>query len=176
MAGCSPTRKEAAISSRNPVDACLLPSGTSHGAYKVSPSATGSELRIRPHQEIQAHPQHPSGDAWFFSVPQEWLAIIQSSTVAHQGNLRRTVEEIVRSSSIGVRQCHISTHLRLASPGDATFDATPASEFDPRKFLGHGGRMRMCALPVSERSHRGHASEIKADLLEGMSSVPQRPS
>ena len=119
------------------VDALAIAIGTSHGAYKFSQKPTGKVLRIDRVKEIHARipnvhlVMHGSS-----SVPEDWLAIINT----YGGDMGTTygvpVEEIVEGIKHGVRKVNIDTDLRMAATGAIRkFLAENKKEFDPRKFL-----------------------------------------
>ena len=101
--------------SKTRVDALAIAIGTSHGAYKFTQKPTGQVLRIDRVKEIHARipnvhlVMHGSS-----SVPEEWLAIINS----FGGDMGQTygvpVSEIVEGIKNGVRKVNIDTDLRMA--------------------------------------------------------------
>ncbi|MEY2683333.1 MAG: Fructose-bisphosphate aldolase [Pseudomonadota bacterium] len=118
------------------VDALAIAIGTSHGAYKFSQKPTGKVLRIDRvkaiHQRIPNVHLVMHGSS---SVPEDWLAVINS----HGGDMGQTygvpVEEIVEGIRNGVRKVNIDTDLRMASTGAIRKHlAEERQNFDPRKF------------------------------------------
>lgn len=123
--------------SKTRVDALAIAIGTSHGAYKFTQKPTGKVLRIDRVKEIHARipnvhlVMHGSS-----SVPEDWLAIINS----YGGDMGQTygvpVEEIVEGIKNGVRKVNIDTDLRMASTGSIRKHLSDDKKnFDPRKFL-----------------------------------------
>ncbi|MEK7758566.1 MAG: class II fructose-bisphosphate aldolase, partial [Pseudomonadota bacterium] len=123
--------------SKTKVDALAIAIGTSHGAYKFTKKPTGKVLRIDRVKEIHARipnvhlVMHGSS-----SVPEDWLAIINS----FGGDMGQTygvpVSEIVEGIKNGVRKVNIDTDLRMASTGAIRKHlAEDRKNFDPRKFL-----------------------------------------
>jgi len=118
------------------VDALAIAIGTSHGAYKFTQKPTGKVLRIDRVKEIHARipnvhlVMHGSS-----SVPEDWLAIINS----YGGDMGQTygvpVSEIVEGIKSGVRKGNIDTDLRMSSTGAIRKHlAENKANFDPRKF------------------------------------------
>ena len=111
--------------------------GTSHGAYKFTRPPTGDILAIDRIKEI--HQRLPDTHLVMhgsFSVPQDWLAIINN----YGGDMGQTygvpLEEIQSGIRHGVRKVNIDTDLRMASTGAVRkFLAENPKDFDPRKFL-----------------------------------------
>jgi len=154
------------------VDALAIAIGTSHGAYKFTQEPTGEILRIDRIKEI--HERIPDTHLVMHgssSVPQDWLAVINS----HGGDMGQTygvpVEEIVEGIKHGVRKVNIDTDLRMASTGSIRKHlADNPSNFDPRKFLKEStkGMMEICKARYEAFGCAGHASKIKAKSLETM--------
>ena len=154
------------------VDALAIAIGTSHGAYKFTQEPTGEILRIDRIKEIHARipnthlVMHGSS-----SVPQDWLAIINS----FGGDMGQTygvpVEEIVEGIKNGVRKVNIDTDLRMASTGSIRKHlAENPSNFDPRKFLKESTKAmkEICKARFEAFGSAGNASKIKPVSLEGM--------
>jgi fructose-bisphosphate aldolase class II len=119
------------------VDALAIAIGTSHGAYKFTSKPTGKVLRIDRVKEI--HQRIPNVHLVMHgssSVPEDWLAVINS----YGGDMGQTygvpVEEIVEGIKNGVRKVNIDTDLRMASTGAIRKHlAEDRKNFDPRKFF-----------------------------------------
>ena len=147
------------------VDALAIAIGTSHGAYKFTQKPTGKVLRIDRVKEIHARipnvhlVMHGSS-----SVPEDWLAIINS----YGGDMGQTygvpVSEIVEGIKNGVRKVNIDTDLRMASTGAIRKHlAENKSNFDPRKFLKEAtkGMSDICKARYEAFGAAGQASKIK---------------
>jgi fructose-bisphosphate aldolase class II len=156
------------------VDALAVAIGTSHGAYKFSQPPTGDILAISHLQTLQKKlpgthfVMHGSS-----SVPQDWLAIINS----HGGDIGQTygvpVEEIVEGIKYGVRKVNIDTDLRMASTGAVRqflTDEANKANFDPRKFLKASthAMQAICQARYEAFGSAGHASKIKPIPLSNM--------
>ena len=154
------------------VDALAIAIGTSHGAYKFTQEPTGEILRIDRIKEIHAKlpnthlVMHGSS-----SVPQEWLAIINS----YGGDMGQTygvpVEEIQEGIKNGVAKVNIDTDLRMASTGSIRKHlADNTSNFDPRKFLKEStsAMKGICKARFEAFGSSGNASKITPVSLEGM--------
>ena len=154
------------------VDALAIAIGTSHGAYKFTQEPTGEILRIDRIKEIHARipnthlVMHGSS-----SVPQEWLAIINS----YGGDMGQTygvpVEEIQEGIKNGVAKVNIDTDLRMASTGSIRKHlAENASNFDPRKFLKEStaAMKDICKARFESFGSAGNASKITPLSLEKM--------
>lgn len=149
---------------RTHVDALAIAIGTSHGAYKFTQKPTGKVLRIDRVKEIHARipnvylVMHGSS-----SVPEDWLAIINSCG----GDMGQTygvpVEEIVESIKNGVRKVNIDTDLRMASTGAIRKHlAEDRKNFDPRKFYKEATKAMkaICAARYEAFGSAGMASRI----------------
>ena len=147
------------------VDALAIAIGTSHGAYKFTRPPTGDILAIDRVKAIHARipnthlVMHGSS-----SVPQDWLAIINS----FGGDMGETygvpVAEIVEGIKHGVRKVNIDTDLRMASTGAIRKHlAENKSNFDPRKFLKEAtkGMSDICRNRYEAFGAAGQASKIK---------------
>ncbi len=147
------------------VDALAIAIGTSHGAYKFTRPPTGDILAIDRVKAIHARipnthlVMHGSS-----SVPQDWLAIINS----YGGDMGETygvpVAEIVEGIKHGVRKVNIDTDLRMASTGAIRKHlAENKSNFDPRKFLKEAtkGMSDICRNRYEAFGAAGQASKIK---------------
>jgi len=159
--------------SKTHVDALAIAIGTSHGAYKFTQKPTGKVLRIDRVKEINARipsvhlVMHGSS-----SVPEDWLAIINS----YGGDMGQTygvpVSEIVEGIKNGVRKVNIDTDLRMASTGSIRKHlAENKSNFDPRKFLKEATKAMsgICAARYEAFGAAGMASKItKVYNLETM--------
>ncbi len=156
------------------VDALAVAIGTSHGAYKFSKPPTGDILAIDRLKLLQQRlpnthfVMHGSS-----SVPQDWLAIINS----HGGDISQTygvpVEETVEGIKNGVRKVNIDTDLRMASTGairQFLTEEANAANFDPRKFLkvSTEAMQVICQERYKAFGSAGHASRIKSISLENM--------
>jgi len=154
------------------VDALAIAIGTSHGAYKFTQEPTGEILRIDRIKEIHAKlpnthlVMHGSS-----SVPQEWLAIINS----FGGDMGQTygvpVEEIQEGIKNGVAKVNIDTDLRMASTGSIRKHLSEnTSNFDPRKFLKEStaAMKGICKARFESFGSAGNASKITPVSLEGM--------
>ncbi len=154
------------------VDALAIAIGTSHGAYKFTRPPTGDILAIDRIREIHARipnthlVMHGSS-----SVPQDWLAIINS----YGGDMGETygvpVEEIQEGIKNGVRKVNIDTDLRMASTGAVRkFLAENKKEFDPRKWLAASTKAMkgICKARYEAFGTSGNASKIKPISLEKM--------
>ncbi|TSA22512.1 MAG: fructose-bisphosphate aldolase class II [Betaproteobacteria bacterium] len=150
--------------SKTQVDALAIAIGTSHGAYKFTQKPTGKVLRIDRVKEIHARipnvhlVMHGSS-----SVPEDWLAIINS----YGGGMGQTygvpVEEIVEGIKNGVRKVNIDTDLRMASTGAVRKHlAENTANFDPRKFLKEAtkGMMGICKARYEAFGAAGMASKM----------------
>jgi len=155
------------------VDALAIAIGTSHGAYKFTQKPTGKVLRIDRVKEI--HARIPSVHLVMHgssSVPEDWLAIINS----YGGDMGQTygvpVSEIVEGIKNGVRKVNIDTDLRMASTGSIRKHlAENKSNFDPRKFLKEATKAMsgICAARYEAFGAAGMASKItKVYNLETM--------
>ena len=146
------------------VDALAIAIGTSHGAYKFTSKPTGKVLRIDRVKEIHARipdvhlVMHGSS-----SVPEDWLAIINS----YGGDMGQTygvpVEEIVEGIRNGVRKVNIDTDLRMASTGAIRRHlAEDRKNFDPRKFYKEATKAMkgICAARYEAFGSAGMASRI----------------
>ena len=151
--------------SKTRVDALAIAIGTSHGAYKFTQKPTGKVLRIDRVKEIHARipnvhlVMHGSS-----SVPEDWLAIINS----YGGDMGQTygvpVSEIVEGIKSGVRKVNIDTDLRMASTGAIRKHlAENKANFDPRKFLKEAtkGMSEICKARYEAFGAAGQASKIK---------------
>jgi len=154
------------------VDALAIAIGTSHGAYKFTRPPTGDILAIErikaihekiPHTHLVMH-----GSS---SVPQDWLAVINS----YGGDMGQTygvpVEEIQEGIKHGVRKVNIDTDLRMASTGAVRrYLAENPSVFDPRKFLqaATDAMQEICKQRFEAFGSAGHADKIKPVSLEAM--------
>ena len=158
---------------RTQLDALAIAIGTSHGAYKFTQKPTGKVLRIDRVKEI--HQRIPSVHLVMHgssSVPEDWLAIINS----YGGDMGQTygvpVSEIVEGIKNGVRKVNIDTDLRMASTGAIRKHlAENKSNFDPRKFLKEATKAMsgICAARYEAFGASGMASKItKAYSLEAM--------
>ena len=147
------------------VDALAIAIGTSHGAYKFTRPPTGDILAIDRVKAIHARipnthlVMHGSS-----SVPQDWLAIINS----YGGDMGETygvpVAEIVEGIKHGVRKVNIDTDLRMASTGAIRKHlADNKSNFDPRKFLKEAtkGMSEICKNRYEAFGAAGQASKIR---------------
>lgn len=156
------------------VDALAVAIGTSHGAYKFTQPPTGDVLAISHLKKLQQKlpsthfVMHGSS-----SVPQDWLAIINS----HGGDIGQTygvpVEEIVEGIKYGVRKVNIDTDLRMASTGSIRqflMDEKNAAIFDPRKFYKEAtnAMQAICQARYEAFGSAGHASKIKPIALHEM--------
>ncbi|SMF97158.1 fructose-bisphosphate aldolase [Methylomagnum ishizawai] len=147
------------------VDALAIAIGTSHGAYKFSQKPSGKVLRIDRVREI--HARIPSVHLVMHgssSVPEDWLAIINS----YGGDMGQTygvpVEEIVEGIKNGVRKVNIDTDLRMASTGAIRKHlAEDKKNFDPRKFLKEAtkGMTGICKARYQAFNSAGQASKLK---------------
>ena len=154
------------------VDALAIAIGTSHGAYKFTSKPTGKVLRIDRVKEI--HQRIPDVHLVMHgssSVPEDWLAIINS----YGGDMGQTygvpVEEIVEGIKNGVRKVNIDTDLRMASTGAIRKHlAENPSNFDPRKFIKESTKAMagICKARYEAFGSAGHASKIQAISLETM--------
>ena len=146
------------------VDALAIAIGTSHGAYKFTQKPTGKVLRIDRVRDIHARipnvhlVMHGSS-----SVPEDWLAIINS----HGGDMGQTygvpVEEIVEGIKNGVRKVNIDTDLRMASTGAIRKHlAENTANFDPRKFYKEATKAMsdICAARYEAFGSAGQAAKI----------------
>ncbi len=150
--------------SKTHVDALAIAIGTSHGAYKFTQKPTGKVLRIDRVKEI--HQRIPSVHLVMHgssSVPEDWLAIINS----YGGGMGQTygvpVEEIVEGIKNGVRKVNIDTDLRMASTGAIRKHlAENTANFDPRKFLKEAtkGMSGICKARYEAFGAAGQASKI----------------
>ncbi len=151
--------------SKTKVDALAIAIGTSHGAYKFTQKPTGKVLRIDRVKEIHARipnvhlVMHGSS-----SVPEDWLAIINS----FGGDMGQTygvpVSEIVEGIKNGVRKVNIDTDLRMASTGAIRKHlAEDRKNFDPRKFLKEATKAMtgICKDRYTSFGSAGMASKIK---------------
>jgi fructose-bisphosphate aldolase class II len=154
------------------VDALAIAIGTSHGAYKFTRPPTGDILAIERIKEIHARipnthlVMHGSS-----SVPQDWLAVINT----YGGDMGETygvpVEEIQEGIKNGVRKVNIDTDLRMASTGAVRkFLAENKKEFDPRKWLTASTKAMkgICKARYEAFGTAGNASKIKVMSLEKM--------
>jgi fructose-bisphosphate aldolase class II len=155
------------------VDALAIAIGTSHGAYKFTQKPTGKVLRIDRVKEIHARipnvhlVMHGSS-----SVPEDWLAIINS----YGGDMGQTygvpVSEIVEGIKSGVRKVNIDTDLRMASTGAIRKHLVEDKKnFDPRKFLKEATKAMtgICQARYEAFGAAGMASKIsKVYSLEEM--------
>ncbi len=154
------------------VDALAIAIGTSHGAYKFTQEPTGEILRIDRIKEI--HTRIPNTHLVMHgssSVPQEWLAIINS----YGGDMGQTygvpVEEIQEGIKNGVAKVNIDTDLRMASTGSIRKHlAENTSNFDPRKFLKEStaAMKGICKARFEAFGSAGNASKITPLSLEKM--------
>lgn len=154
------------------VDALAIAIGTSHGAYKFTRPPTGDILAIAHIAEI--HRRIPDTHLVMHgssSVPQEWLAIINS----HGGAMGQTygvpVEEIREGIRHGVRKVNIDTDLRMAATGAVRkFLADNPEDFDPRKWLMAGTKAmkELCKSRYEAFGSAGQASKIRPIALEKM--------
>jgi fructose-bisphosphate aldolase class II len=146
------------------VDALAIAIGTSHGAYKFTQKPTGKVLRIDRVKEIHARipnvhlVMHGSS-----SVPEDWLAIINS----YGGDMGQTygvpVEEIVEGIKHGVRKVNIDTDLRMAATGAIRKHlAEDRKNFDPRKYLKEATKAMsaICKARYEAFGSAGMASRI----------------
>jgi fructose-bisphosphate aldolase class II len=159
--------------SKTRVDALAIAIGTSHGAYKFTQKPTGKVLRIDRVKEIHARipnvhlVMHGSS-----SVPEDWLAIINS----YGGDMGQTygvpVEEIVEGIRNGVRKVNIDTDLRMASTGSIRKHLSDDKKnFDPRKFLKESTKAMsgICKARYEAFGSAGMAAKIsKVFSLEEM--------
>jgi fructose-bisphosphate aldolase class II len=158
--------------SKTKVDALAIAIGTSHGAYKFTQKPTGKVLRIDRVKEIHARipnvhlVMHGSS-----SVPEDWLAIINS----YGGDMGQTygvpVSEIVEGIKNGVRKVNIDTDLRMASTGAIRkFMHDKPAEFDPRKFLAAAtkGMYEICKARMIAFGQAGNAGKIPAGTKKSM--------
>lgn len=146
------------------VDALAIAIGTSHGAYKFTQKPTGKVLRIDRVKEI--HARIPSVHLVMHgssSVPEDWLAIINS----YGGDMGQTygvpVSEIVEGIKNGVRKVNIDTDLRMASTGAIRKHlAENRSNFDPRKYYkeAKNGMIGICTARYEAFGAAGQASKI----------------
>jgi fructose-bisphosphate aldolase class II len=154
------------------VDALAIAIGTSHGAYKFTSKPTGKVLRIDRVREI--HQRIPNVHLVMHgssSVPEDWLAVINS----YGGDMGQTygvpVEEIRRGIQSGVRKINIDTDIRLAMTGAMrqVFAQQP-SEFDPRKALvaARKAAAGICKARFEAFGCAGMASRIRPVGLEAM--------
>ena len=151
--------------SKTKVDALAIAIGTSHGAYKFTQKPTGKVLRIDRVKEI--HQRIPNVHLVMHgssSVPEDWLAIINS----YGGDMGQTygvpVEEIVEGIKNGVRKVNIDTDLRMASTGAIRKHlAENKANFDPRKFLKDATKAMtgICQARYEAFGAAGQASKIK---------------
>jgi len=150
--------------SKTHVDALAIAIGTSHGAYKFTHKPTGKVLRIDRVKEI--HQRIPSVHLVMHgssSVPEDWLAIINS----YGGDMGQTygvpVEEIVEGIKNGVRKVNIDTDLRMASTGAIRKHmAENPANFDPRKYYKEAkkGMTGICKARYEAFGAAGQASKI----------------
>jgi fructose-bisphosphate aldolase class II len=150
--------------SKTHVDALAIAIGTSHGAYKFTQKPTGKVLRIDRVKEI--HARIPSVHLVMHgssSVPEDWLAIINS----YGGDMGQTygvpVSEIVEGIKNGVRKVNIDTDLRMASTGAIRKHlAEDRKNFDPRKFLKEATKAMtgICKARYEAFGSAGMASKI----------------
>ena len=146
--------------------------GTSHGAYKFTRPPTGDILAIDRIKEI--HQRLPDTHLVMhgsFSVPQDWLAIINN----YGGDMGQTygvpLEEIQSGIRHGVRKVNIDTDLRMASTGAVRkFLAENPKDFDPRKFLMAATKAmkEICKARFEAFGCSGNASRIQPLSLELM--------
>ncbi len=154
------------------VDALAIAIGTSHGAYKFTRPPTGDILAIERIKEI--HNRIPDTHLVMHgssSVPQDWLAVINS----YGGDMGETygvpVEEIQEGIKHGVRKVNIDTDLRMASTGAIRKHlADNPKNFDPRKYLKAATQAMkdICKARYEAFGTAGNASKIKAIDLETM--------
>ncbi len=154
------------------VDALAIAIGTSHGAYKFTRPPTGDILAVDRIKAIHARipdthlVMHGSS-----SVPQDWLAIINTYGGAMGQTYGVPIEEIQEGIKHGVRKINIDTDLRMASTGAIRrFLAEHPKEFDPRKYLGAATQAmsEICKARYEAFGTAGHASKIKVLSLENM--------
>ncbi|TDN96810.1 class II fructose-bisphosphate aldolase [Halomonas ventosae] len=154
------------------VDALAIAIGTSHGAYKFTKPPTGDTLSIQRIKEIHARiPETHLVMHGSSSVPQEWLAVINTFGGAIPETYGVPVEEIVEGIKHGVRKVNVDTDLRLASTGAVRrFLAEHPAEFDPRKFLkaSTAAMKAICKARYEAFGTAGHASKITPISLEAM--------
>jgi fructose-bisphosphate aldolase, class II len=153
------------------VDALAIAIGTSHGAYKFTQKPTGAVLRIDRVKEI--HARIPSVHLVMHgssSVPEDWLAIINS----YGGDMGQTygvpVSEIVEGIKNGVRKVNIDTDLRMASTGAIRKHlAENKSNFDPRKFLKEATKAMsgICSGALRSLRRRRHGEQNRQGLQPG---------
>jgi fructose-bisphosphate aldolase class II len=146
------------------VDALAIAIGTSHGAYKFTQKPTGKVLRIDRVKEI--HERIPNVHLVMHgssSVPEDWLAIINS----YGGDMGQTygvpVSEIVEGIKNGVRKVNIDTDLRMASTGAIRKHlAENKANFDPRKYYKEAKKAMagICAARYEAFGAAGQASKI----------------
>ena len=154
------------------VDALAIAIGTSHGAYKFTRPPTGDILAIDRIKEI--HRRLPNTHLVMHgssSVPQDWLAIINS----YGGDMGETygvpVEEIQQGIKHGVRKVNIDTDLRMASTGAVRrFFAENRKEFDPRKWLAvsTASMKDICKARYEAFGAAGNGSKIKPASFDVM--------
>lgn len=154
------------------VDCLAVAVGTSHGAYKFTSKPSDDVLKIDQIKKIHARiptthlVMHGSS-----SVPEDWLAIINT----YGGDMGNTygvpVEAIVEGIKYGVRKVNIDTDLRMASTGAIRkhLHDNPAN-FDPRKFLKEATKAMsaICQARFEAFGSAGHADKIKAINLDEM--------
>lgn len=150
---------------RTKCDALAIACGTSHGAYKFTQKPTGKVLRIDRVKEI--HQRIPNVHLVMHgssSVPEDWLAVINS----YGGDMGQTygvpVEEIVEGIKNGVRKVNIDTDLRMASTGAIRKHlAENKANFDPRKFLKEATKAMsvICQARYEAFGSAGQASKLK---------------
>jgi ketose-bisphosphate aldolase len=157
--------------SKTHVDALAIAIGTSHGAYKFTQKPTGKVLRIDRVKEI--HQRIPSVHLVMHgssSVPEDWLAIINS----YGGDMGQTygvpVSEIVEGIKNGVRKVNIDTDLRMASTGAIRKHlAENKANFDPRKFLKEATKAMsgICSGPLRSLRRRRPGQQDRQGLQPG---------
>lgn len=157
------------------VDALAIACGTSHGAYKFSRPPTGDILDINRIKEI--HSRIPNTHLVMHgssSVPQDWLAIINSFGGEIPETYGVPVEQIQEGIRHGVRKVNIDTDLRLASTGSIRrFLAENPTEFDPRKYLAETikGMKDICINRYDSFGTSGNADKIKVKSLDVMQAL-----
>jgi fructose-bisphosphate aldolase class II len=105
------------------------------------------------------------------SVPEDWLAIINS----YGGDMKQTygvpVEEIQEAIKFGVRKINIDTDIRLAMTGAIRrFFVENPSKFDPREYLkpAREAAKKVCEARFEAFGCAGQASKIKPINLDKM--------
>ncbi len=121
---------------RTGCDSLAIAIGTSHGAYKFKPG-TNPQLRFDLLEDImKAVPDFPIVLHGASSVPQEYVAMVNTFGGAMPGAAGIPDDQLRRAARLAVCKINVASDLRLTMTGSIRkFMADHPDKFDPREYL-----------------------------------------